>query len=325
METAFARNGQVELAYQAFGEPGGAPLLLMSGLDYQMVWWPEALCTALAGRGFQVVRFDYRDSGLSTHLTTPVGGGPWRALLTGARRPPYRGQDMAADVLAVLDALGWDSGHLLGVSMGAGLAQLTAVLSPDRVRTLTLVSGIPMGGNPLRMLPYLHLSTFAKLATRRYGAGRAEQERMLVDVLRATCTAAYPLDEDWARRTAAESYDRHPPDPAARQRQLAAGRATKIRRSALRHITAPTLVIHGEADPLVRPAASRALARAIPGARLVTYPGMGHGLAPGLWPAVLDEIAALTGPGPRPAHSRPAAAASQHSGTPGRSSSGPRA
>jgi pimeloyl-ACP methyl ester carboxylesterase len=295
VESSFARNGEVEIAYETFGAPGGMPLLLMSGLDYQMVWWPEALCTALAGRGFHVARFDYRDSGLSTHFTASVGGGPWKALLVGARRPPYRGQDMIQDILAVQDALGWDSAHLLGLSMGAGMAQLTALLHPGRVRTLTLVSGLPMGGNPLRMLPYLHLGAFARLATRRYGPGRAEQERMLVDVLRATYTATHPLDEDWARRTAAESYDRHPPDPAARRRQLAAGRAMKISRADLAQIAAPALVIHGEADPLVRPSASRALARAIPGARLVIYPGMGHGLPPALWPAVLDEIATLTG------------------------------
>jgi pimeloyl-ACP methyl ester carboxylesterase len=318
METAFARNGGVEVAYETFGAPGGAPLLLLGGLDYQMVWWPEPLCAALAGRGFHVARFDYRDSGLSTYFTGPAGSSPWRALLAGARTPPYRGQDMVEDILAVQDALGWHSAHLLGVSMGAGMAQLTALLHPGRVRTLTLVSGIPMGGNPLRMLPYLHLGAFARLAARRYGPQRAQQERMLVDVLRATYTDAYPLDEDWARRTAAQSYDRHPPDPAARQRQLAAGRATKIPKGGLAQITAPTLVIHGEADPLVRPAASRALARAIPGARLVTYPGMGHGLPPELWPTVLDEIAALAGQEERPAHSWPAAADSRHSDTPGR-------
>lgn len=295
METAFARNGEVEIAYETFGVPGGQPLMLVSGLDYQMVWWPEELCTALAERGFRVVRFDYRDSGLSTYFTAPMAGGAWRALLAGTRTPPYRGQDMIQDILAVQDALGWDSAHLLGVSMGAGLAQLIAMLHPGRVRTLTLVSGIPMGGNPLRILPYLRLGTFTRLATHRYGPGREDQERMLTDVLRATYTRTYPMDEVWARRTAAQSYGRHPPDPAARQRQLAAGRATKNPKGGLAQITAPTLVIHGAADPLVRPAASRALARAIPGARLVIYPGMGHGLPPALWPAVLDEISALTG------------------------------
>ena len=171
METAFARNGETEIAYETSGAPDGVPLMLLSGLDYQMVWWPAALCAALAGRGFRVVRFDYRDSGLSTHFTGTAGGGPWKALLAGTSRPPYRGQDMVQDILAVQDALGWDSAHLLGLSMGAGMAQLTALLHPGRVRTLTLVSGIPVGGNPLRILPYLHLGAFARLATHRYGPG----------------------------------------------------------------------------------------------------------------------------------------------------------
>ena len=293
MDTVFTRNREVEIAYETYGDPGAQPLMLLSGLDYQMVWWSEELCTALADRGFHVARFDYRDTGLSTQFTQTLGGSPWKALLAGSRTPPYTAKDMIADSLAVQDALGWTSAHLLGVSMGAGMAQLAAILHPERVRTLTLISGIPMGGNPLRMLRHMHLGAFAKLATHRYGPGREDQERMLVDVLRATYADAYPLDEDWARRTAAVSYDRRPPDPAARQRQLAAGRALKTPADALARITAPTLVIHGDADPLIRPSAARALAGAIPGARLVTYPGMGHGLPPGLWPAALDEISTL--------------------------------
>jgi pimeloyl-ACP methyl ester carboxylesterase len=294
MTTTFAYNGPVQIAYETFGDVGAQPLLLVSGLDYQMVWWSEELCTALADCGFHVTRFDYRDTGLSTQFSDTVHGGPWKALLAGSKTTPYRSQDMIADMLAVQDALGWSSAHLLGVSMGAGMAQLTAILHPERVRTLTLASGIPMGGNPLRVLRYLHLRAFAKLATRRYGPERAEQERMLIDVLRATYTDTYPMNEEWAKHTASVSYDRRPPDPAARKRQLAAGRAAKIPKDALGQITAPTLVIHGEADPLVRPSAARALVRAIPGARLVTYPGMGHSLPPALWPRVLDEISALT-------------------------------
>ncbi len=296
MEVQFARSGAAKIAYETLGSPDGRPLLLLNGLDYQMVWWPAALCAALAERGYRVARFDYRDSGLSTHFPGPARGGAWRTLLAGGRAP-YRGADMIGDILAVLDALGWRSADLMGVSMGAGMAQLTAMLHPDRVRTLTLVAGIPMGGSPLRMLPYMHVGAFARLAAHRYGRERAEQERMLVDVLRATYTRTYPMDEEWARRTAAESYDRHPPDPAARQRQLAASHGLKVQRAGLKKITAPTLVIHGRADPLIRPAAARALARAIPAARLVIYPGMGHGLPEPLWPTVLDEMSALTGQG----------------------------
>jgi pimeloyl-ACP methyl ester carboxylesterase len=295
MDTHYAHNGQVEIAYETFGDPGGHPLLLLSGLDYQMVWWPEEQCEALAARGFHVARFDYRDTGLSTAFTSPAsqGGNAWKAMLKGSRKPAYSGQEMVEDILAVLDALGWERAHLLGVSMGAGMAQFLALLHPDRVRSLTLISGIPMGGSPLGMLRYMHLGAFAKLATRRYGPARQDQERMLVDVLRATCTDRYSLDEAWARRTATVSYDRRPPDPAARARQLAAGRTIDLPAGGPAAIRVPTLIIHGEDDPLIRLSASRALAGQIPGARLVTYPGMGHGLPPALWPAATEEISAL--------------------------------
>lgn len=297
MDTRFARNGQVQIAYETFGDPAGQPLLLLGGLDYQMVWWPQGQCEALASRGFRIARFDYRDIGLSTAFTSSSDStNAWKALLEGSKKPPYSGRDMIEDILALFDALDWKSAHMLGVSMGAGMAQFLAVLHPDRVRSLTLISGIPMGGNPLGMLRYMHLGKFARLAIRRYGPARQEQERMLVDVLRATYTDTYPLDESWAQRTAAVSYDRRPPDPAARARQLAAGRTLKLPAGGPAAIRVPTLVIHGQNDPLIRPSASRALADQIPGARLVTYPGMGHGLPPALWPAATEEIITLTGP-----------------------------
>jgi pimeloyl-ACP methyl ester carboxylesterase len=296
MDTRFARNGQVEIAYETFGDPAGQPLLLLSGLDYQMVWWPDEQLEALAARGFHVARLDYRDTGLSTAFTSPAAhsSNAWRAMLKGSKAPAYTGQDMIEDIVTVLDALDWPSAHVLGVSMGAGMAQFLALLHPDRVRALTLISGIPMGGSPLGMLRHMHLGAFAKLATRRYGPEREEQERMLVDVLRATYTDRHPLDESWAKRTATVSYDRRPPDPAARARQLAAGRTIKLSAGGPSAIAVPTLVIHGENDPLIRPSASRALAGQIPGARLITYPGMGHGLPPALWPAATDEISDLT-------------------------------
>lgn len=294
-DTRFAHNGQVEIAYETLGDPAGEPLLLLSGLDYQMVWWPDEQIEALAARGFHIARFDYRDTGLSTVFTSPAAqsDNAWKAMLKGSKTPAYTGQEMIEDIVAVLDALGWHSANLLGVSMGAGMAQFLTLFHPDRVRTLTLISGIPMGGSPVGMLRHMHLGTFAKLATRRYGPGRAEQERMLVDVLRATYTDRYPLDESWAKRTATASYDRRPPDPAARARQLAAGRTIKPPAGGPAAIRVPTLVIHGENDPLIRPSAARALANKIPGARLITYPGMGHGLPPALWPTATNEIDSL--------------------------------
>ncbi len=288
------RNGDAEIAYETFGTGDGKPLLLLNGLDYQMIWVHEDLCEMLAGHGFQMARFDYRDTGLSTHFSVTSAGNAWKALLAGSKGGPYRGEDLLGDCLAVLDALGWDSANLLGISMGAGMAQYLAIRHPERVRSLTLVAGLPMSNGPAANLRYMHLGAFLRLALHRYGKDRESQERMLVDVLRATCTPAYPLEEDWARRTAALSYDRMPPDPAARARQLAAGRTLRASAADLAALTVPTLVIHGGSDPLIRPAAARALAAAIPGARLVTYPGMGHGLPRPLWPAVAGELTALT-------------------------------
>jgi pimeloyl-ACP methyl ester carboxylesterase len=293
MTVRTARNGDVEIAYETFGD-AGSPLLLLSGLDYQMIWFHEDLCALLAGNGFQVARFDYRDTGLSTRFSTTTSRSAWKALLAGSRSSPYRGEDMLDDCLAVLDALGWDSANLLGLSMGAGIAQHLTIRHQKRVRSLTLVAGLPMSVGPAASLRYLHPGAFLRLATHRYGSDRASQERMLVDVMRATCTAAYPLEEDWARRTAALSYDRMPPDPAARARQIAAGRSLRATAQDLAAITAPALVIHGEDDPLIKPSAARALAKAIPGARMVTYPGMGHGLPRPLWPAVLGQLTGLT-------------------------------
>jgi pimeloyl-ACP methyl ester carboxylesterase len=299
------RNGEVEIAYETFGTADGTPLLLLNGLDYQMIWIHNDLCAMLADRGFHVARFDYRDTGLSTHADATSSRSAWKALLAGSKDVPYRGQDLLEDCIAVLDALGWDSANLLGVSMGAGIAQHLAIRHPKRVRSLTLVAGLPMSTSPAASLRYMHLGAFFKLALRRYGKDRADQERMLVDILRATYTPAYPLEEDWAKRIATISYDRMPPDPAARARQLSAGRTLKATAQDLAAITAPTLVIHGESDPLIKPTAAHALTSAIPGARMVTYAGMGHGLPRQLWPRVIDELTALTANPAAHAHTPP--------------------
>jgi pimeloyl-ACP methyl ester carboxylesterase len=284
MSTAVARNGDLEIAYQTFGEPGGEPMLLMNGLEYQMVWWPADLCAALVEQGFHLACFDYRDCGLSTHLTGVDPG--------SHRVPAYTLAEMIGDGIAVLDALGWPRAHLLGMSMGAALAQVVAVLHPDRVASLTLVGGLPIGGNPVRALPHLRLGSFTKILRRRYGADRASQTRRMVDTMRATSSKEYPLDEEWAARTAEISYDRRAPDKTALTRQIAAGVAFREPVRKFRAITAPTLVIHGDRDPLIRASAGRAIVRRIPGSRLLRYPGMGHGLARPLWPSALREIAA---------------------------------
>src|SRR5690348_10792611 len=113
----YARNGDVRLAYETFGDSGGVPLLLVMGLDFQMVLWPDEFCRMLAARGFHVARFDNRDTGLSTHFTSPAAENPFRTLFRGSTAPAYTGLDMVADGLAVLDALGWASAHVCGASL----------------------------------------------------------------------------------------------------------------------------------------------------------------------------------------------------------------
>jgi pimeloyl-ACP methyl ester carboxylesterase len=285
MDSGIACNGDVRIAYEDFGEPGGRPLLLISGLDDQMISsWPDGICAALAGAGLagaglHVVRYDHRDAGLSTHFA-----GKTRAYeLTG----------MIDDMMAVLDAMGWESANLAGMSMGGGLAQFAALWHPDRVRTLTLVSSIPMQGQPKRgMARYLRFFPGPfKLVFRRYGDSQEEKQRMVTDIIRLTEARSLPLDDEWVRQTAAESVRRHAPDRYARSRQFAAGYAAKLPDGGIARITAPVLVINGDEDPLIRaPAAGRALAKMVAHGRLVLVHRMGHLPSAPLWPELVSEI-----------------------------------
>jgi pimeloyl-ACP methyl ester carboxylesterase len=291
-EIRYASNGKVSIAYETFGDPAtGEPLLLITGLDFQMVWWPEAFCEQLVARGFAVVRFDNRDAGLSTHFSSGRKESPWRALL-GRTKPAYSALDMLDDALAVMDAVGWPSAHVMGGSMGAGLAQALAALHPSRIRSLISCAGVPADVSPLRLLTYIKFGVFLKLRKLKPAPSREGAIDNLVAVYRAIASPGFPFPEAWACQVAAISYDRSPPDPTATQRQLAAGRACKL--PPLSAITVPTLVISGEADPIIKLRAGRETARRISGSVFVSYPGMGHNLPEELWPDIIDRIAAVT-------------------------------
>jgi pimeloyl-ACP methyl ester carboxylesterase len=285
-----ARHGGIAIAYETFGPTDGAPLLLIAGTGVQMLIWPEELCAALAGRGFQVARFDNRDAGLSTHLTGAPAPGWLKAMLRPSSAP-YRLADMAGDAVSVMDALGWPSAHVAGVSLGGMIAQTLAIAHPARVRTLTSIMSTPSA----------RIATMPTVATMRALARIAglpvtspdEAADEAVAMKRAIGSPAYPLDERAVRDIGRRSYERHPGTPEDGLRQRAAVIASGDRRPELAGLRTPTLVIHGEQDPLIRPKGGRATAAAIPGARLVTYPGMGHDLPGALWPAILDEICAL--------------------------------
>jgi pimeloyl-ACP methyl ester carboxylesterase len=280
VDGSIARNGDVQIAYEDFGKPGGRPLLLVSGLDDQMIRsWPGGFCEALAGSGCHVVRYDHRDAGLSTHFT--------------GKKRAYELTDMIDDMMAVLDAMGWESANLAGLSMGGGLAQFAALLHPDRVRTLTLVSSIPMEGQPKRgMARYLRFFPGPfRLVFRRYGDSQDGQQRMVTDIIRLTEARSLPLDDEWVRQTAAESVRRHAPDRYARSRQFAAGYAAKLPDGGIARITQPVLVLNGDEDPLIRaPAAGRALAKAVPHGRFVLVHRMGHLASAPLWPELATQI-----------------------------------
>jgi pimeloyl-ACP methyl ester carboxylesterase len=279
-----ARNGDVELCYDVLAD-SGEPLLLITGSG-QMIQWPTGFCDALVGRGFRPARFDNRDSGRSTHLHDVRAPSALALTLRRSAAVPYRLEDMADDAAAVLDALGWDSAHVVGAAQGGMIAQKLAVRSPGRVRTLTSISstastaiGRPSPGTLLAILR----------VARRPITSRDDYVRHLVDLLPVSRSPAYPPDEQWLREIGAACFDRGH-DQAGVQRQGAAFAAGGDRRAELAAVTAPTLVVHGEEDRLIRLPGGRATADAIPGARLVTYPGMGSDLPRELWDAVADEI-----------------------------------
>jgi pimeloyl-ACP methyl ester carboxylesterase len=291
--TQYAHNGPVSIAYESFGNPAtGEPLLLITGLDFQMVWWPDRLCARLADRGFAVVRFDNRDAGLSTHFSSASTQSPWRAQL-GLTKPVYSALDMLGDAIAVMDAAGWKSAHVMGGSMGAGLAQAMALVHPQRVRSLVSCMGLPADAGPIRSMTYIKFGVFMKLRKVRPAASRAGEIDNLVAIYRAIASPGFPFPERWAREVAEISYDRSPRDPRAMQRQLAAGRAQKL--PPLSGITAPALVISGADDPLIKARGGRDTARRISGATFVSYPGVGHNLPEEIWADVIERVATVAG------------------------------
>ena len=279
-------NG-IELAYETYGDPTASPVLLIMGLGTQMIAWPEEFCEAIAARGHYVVRFDNRDSGLSTHLHGLRAPNPIATWL-GRAKPPYTLDDLAADTTGLMDALGFESVHLVGISMGGFIAQTVAVTHPQRLRSLTLI--MTSTGN--RLVGYAKPRMILNILRRRSVQTREEAADVAVETFRSIGSRGYAVDEDRIRDVAARSFDRGH-DPGGYLRQLTAILAQPDRTEKLRTFDLPALVIHGRADPLVSWSGGRALAKAIPGAKLRVYPGMGHDMPRELWPEFAEEICAL--------------------------------
>lgn len=286
--TQIRANG-LTLEYEDHGDPAAPPLLLVMGLGAQLTLWPLELVEALVARGFRVIRYDNRDIGLSQKMDGAKAPGFVRHMLMKRfglnPRVPYTLADMAADGAGLLDALGIARAHVVGASMGGMIAQHLAFSHPEKVLSLTSVMSTT--GN--RRLPPAEKGAIAAL-TRRPAS--LDEEVLIahgMTVGRAIGSAAY-LDEERLRASVTLNV-RRSVYPEGLPRQLAAIIADGCRRERLATITAPTLVIHGEADPLVPLAGGQDTAAHIAGARLETIPNMGHDLPLPLVDTIADLIA----------------------------------
>ena len=276
-------GGGITLCYERFGDPEDPPILLVMGLATQMIAWHEDFCEELAGRGFSVVRFDNRDIGRSTHVDARP---PSTRDLVTRRVPPgsYSLSEMARDAAGLMRELDIAPAHVVGASMGGMIAQTLAAEHPELVRSLT--SLMASTGNRWRGQPAL--SVYRHLL----GARPTDREAVIERASRIFGIVGSKglHDDSQIREMAARSFDRGH-DPRGPARQLAAIIGSGDRTEELRSIEAPTLVIHGKNDKLVRPSGGRATAGAIPGARLMLVERMGHDLPRPLWPRLIEAIA----------------------------------
>jgi pimeloyl-ACP methyl ester carboxylesterase len=276
-------NG-IEIVYETIGDPSDPPLLLVMGLGMQLIHWDDELCELLASRGFRVIRFDNRDAGLSTQIDARV---PNLARAFAGLRidAPYLLDDMADDTVGLLDHLGIEAAHVAGASMGGMIGQVMAIRHPERVLSLTSI----MSTTGERRVGRPKLRVWGVLA-RRAPRDKDSYVEYFVRVFKLIGSKGFPSDEGRIRELAAASYERAH-RPAGTARQLAAITASGDRTERLRELHVPTTVFHGRGDPLVPFRAGRATAEAIPGARLVAIPGMGHDLPREVWPRLADAIA----------------------------------
>ena len=263
-----SQNGTVELYYETFGNPSDPTLLLVNGLGSQCINFKEAFCEKFVAQGFQVVRFDNRDVGLSSHL---------------ADAPDYTLADMANDGFAVLDAVGADRAHVAGWSMGGMIVQTMALAQPERIASLTSIMSSP-GGVAVAADPDV-----AEVFGAKAPKTREEAVAQYIAGLNVWGSPAF-REVDRLTHDAELAYDRCF-DPQGRARQMGAVVRSGSRQDALATLTVPSLVIHGDADRLVPIEAGRLTAECIPGARFEVVAGMGHDYPPQIWDNIVELIA----------------------------------
>jgi len=280
-------NG-ITIEYQSFGDPGAPPLLLIMGLGGQMIHWHERFCATLADRGLRVIRFDNRDAGRSTVMG---GGAAWDVqamfqawLMRQPLRAPYLLSDMAEDAVGLMDALDIERAHIVGASMGGMIGQLLAIHHRERLLSLTSIMSTPGGYGFPAPKPASLMALLSPAPADREGFARRA-----LKVGEALNAGSWPLDEEKVMAVGRESFDRGYHREGV-LRQTAAVLASGSREEALRGVSTPTLVLHGERDPLVPISAGRATAAAIPDARFVPMSQMGHYMPPQTWGPLIEHI-----------------------------------
>lgn len=291
VRTGNATSGDLKLYYEDMGDIDDPPVLLIMGLGAQLLLWRTAFCEKLVDHGLRVIRYDNRDVGLSDRTAHRSSGQPLverlvRSWLGLPSKAAYTLEDMADDAAAVLDHLGIDQAHIVGASMGGMIAQIFAGRFPERTKTL----GIIFSSNNAAFLPPPGPRQLLSLL--RGPSPDSPREVIIDNTVRVGTiigSPRYPVPEEQARAEAAEGYDRsYYPQGVARHFGAVLGSGSLVRYN--RRTTAPTVVIHGRADKLMRPFGGRAIARAIAGARLVLFDGMGHDLPQQLWDQVIGVL-----------------------------------
>ncbi|WP_211335962.1 alpha/beta fold hydrolase [Nocardia pseudobrasiliensis] len=277
---------KIDMAFERLGDPRHPPVLLIMGAGAQLVNWPDGFCAELVERGLHLIRFDNRDAGRSTHFTETPPPDFTAAMAGDFATVPYTLSDMAADAIGLLDALGYDSVHVVGASQGAMIAQTMAIEYPRRV--LSLTSMLSTTGNP----------EVGQADPRVFGLpGAASEDRAdyiewRVRLQRELGSPGFAFDAEAAAATAGRAWDRDH-DGSAMLRQVVAVLASGDRTPRLRELELPTLVIHGTEDRMFDVSGGRATAAAIEGARLMIFEGMGHSLPRELWGSIADHITGL--------------------------------
>jgi pimeloyl-ACP methyl ester carboxylesterase len=291
--THFAHVNGISIAYQEAGNPAGVPVLLVIGLNGQLVLWSDAFVDGIAGAGYRVLLFDCRDAGLSEKFYRESDPSLFwafvRQRLGFGAGSVYSLDDMASDTVGLMDHLGIDSAHVVGRSMGGMIAQLVALGYPDRTRSLvSMASTTGAEGLPEADPEVMKFLSGDQPVDRDGAVERAVAART------ALAGKTHPPDPDAVRRLAAQAYDRSHYPPGMRRRILAILDAPS-RAEPLEGLQVPTLVVHGTEDPLIPPAHGEDTAARIPGARLLLVEGMGHALPEPLLPEVLGAIVEFLG------------------------------